>query len=150
MAPTRPNANSMAIRLNVLARQINAAATRLLAPLDITPSQAGVLYELSNGETSPTTIARNMGIDASSLSRLLGTLEKRGLLERSIDLDNRTRITLRLTPDGEDLAYRADPHAEQLQQRIEGALSQRRLQELKRCIQLIGDAMGPEGDVPLE
>lgn len=150
MTQSIPHANSLATSLNVLSRQITAAAARLLAPLDITPSQAGVLYELSNGETSPSTIARNMGIDASSLSRLLSTLEKRGLLERTIDLDNRTRITLRLTPDGEDLAYRADPHAEQIQRRIEGALSQRRLQELKRCIQLISAAMGPEGDVPLE
>lgn len=149
MAPSIPHTN-LATSLNVLSRQITAAAARLLAPLNITPSQAGVLYELSNGETSPSTIARNMGIDASSLSRLLGTLEKRGLLERTIDLDNRTRITLRLTSDGEDLAYRADPHAEQIQQRLEGALSQRRLQEFKRCIQLISSAMEPEGDVPLE
>lgn len=144
------DSNSLACSLNILSRQINAAAARLLGPLGITPSQANVLYELSKGETSPSTIARNMGVDASSLSRLLGTLEKKGYLERAIDPDNRTRIALQLTEEGRQLALRADPHAEQIQRRIESALSPRHLQVLRQSILEISAAMRPEGDIPLE
>ena len=141
---------SLACKLNLLSREITAAAARLLAPFNVTPSQAKVFYELLQGESSPSIIARNIGIDASSLSRLLRTLERSGFIERAIDLENRTRITLALTDAGRTLAHRIDPHAAQIQQRIETALSEQDLATLRRALAAISDAMGPTGDEPIE
>lgn len=140
---------SLACKLSVLSREITAAAARLLAPFGVTPSQANVFYALLQGETSPSVIATAIGIDASSLSRLLRKLEQQGHIERSIDLENRTRITLRLTESGRRLARRIDPHAEQIQQRIERALSPQELDCLRRALGAISDAMAPAGDQPL-
>lgn len=142
-------ASSLACKLGVLSREITAAAARLLEPFEITPSQANLFYYLLQGETSPSKIARSIGIDASSLSRLIRNLEAKGWIEREIDLDNRTRITLRLTANGERMARAIDPHAEQIQQRILDALDDTELHMLHEAIAKISYAMASRDDVPL-
>ena len=140
------SAQSLACKIALLSREINAAAARLLAPFGVTPGQAKVFYELLQGESSPSLIARNIGIDASSLSRLLRTLENQGFIERAIDPENRTRITLALTEAGRDLALAIDPHALQIQERIESALEAGELTRLRKALGAISEAMQPTGD----
>ncbi|MCG8459840.1 MAG: MarR family winged helix-turn-helix transcriptional regulator, partial [Holophagales bacterium] len=112
------------------------------------PTQASVFFHLLEGETSPSAIAHHMGVDASNLSRLVAALEKRGLVERRIDLDNRTRITLCLTGEGERLACRVAPHAAELRERIVACLDDDELRTFEACLEKVSRALQPEADSP--
>jgi len=96
-------------------------AAKLLEPFDISPAQAGLLYQVGRGERVPSQIARQMLVDPSNLSRQIRVLEARGLLTREVDDANRTRAILRLTEAGRSMARRIDPHAAI----IEGAIARR-------------------------
>ncbi len=124
-----PN-GSLACRVGVLSRAFTAAASRLLQPFGVTPSQAHLFYELRKGTATPTEIARAMGVEPSSVSRLLGTMEKQGLVRREIDEGDRTRINVTLSHDGETLAERIDFHADAIESAVRRALTPSELKEL--------------------
>ncbi len=140
-------ASSLACKLGVLSREIGAAASRLLQPFGITPSQANLLLHLLQGETSPSKIAGSTGIDASSLSRLTRTLEAKGWITRATDLDNRSRVSLSLTAEGDRMARSVAPHAEHVQQRVLEALDEREQAALHAAINKISRAMASHHDL---
>lgn len=116
-------AGSMACRVGALHRCFTAAASRLLRPHGVTPAQAYVLYEVREGQQSPTGIANALGVELSSVSRLLGRMERDGLLRRDVDPDDRTRVVVSLTLEGRGLAERIDFHAEVIHDAVERALT---------------------------
>ncbi len=146
MVTSAREAHSIACKLGTVSREIGAAVNRLLAEHEVTSTQASLFFYLSQGEDSPSKIARLVGVDASNLSRLLGTLHKRGLVERSIDPEHRSRIQVRLTPEGEALAEAIDPHAAIVQQAITAAVSDAELQALVGTLHKISDAVSKLGE----
>lgn len=112
----RCEAASIACKISSLASQIRSAVSRLLVDFDVTPAQADLFYHLLDGVTSPSELVRLVGVDASNLSRQLATLERRGLIERSIGPSHRARIVVQLTAAGEMLAREVDPHARIIQE----------------------------------
>jgi len=75
--------------------------TAVLGDLGLTPIQFGVLLQLdlhpamSNGE-----IARSVLVTPQSMSELLGSLERLGLVERESEGGRGRRVRARLTPAG--------------------------------------------------
>ncbi|HOX48002.1 MAG TPA: winged helix DNA-binding protein [Spirochaetales bacterium] len=65
-------------------------------------AEAVVLSSLGRGIRSPSEIAAATGIGASNLSRILKTLEERGLVERNIDDKDKRRFRFALTPAGHE------------------------------------------------
>ncbi len=135
------DADSIACKIRLLSREITACSARLLEPIDLTPSQSDFLYHLTHGQTSPSQIARMMGIDASNLSRMIRQFEQRGLIKRKADEDNRTRIALHPTAAGRALATDSDPHAELIRDTIKEALSDTETRSLLRSIRKLGEAL---------
>ncbi len=135
------DADSIACKIRLLSREISACSARLLEPLDLTPSQSDFLYHLTHGQTSPSKIARMMGVDASNLSRMIRQFEERGLIERKADDDNRTRVALIPTAAGRALATDSDPHAELIRDTIKKSLSDTEMRSLLRSFRKLSEAL---------
>ncbi len=135
------DAGSIPCKIRLLGREITACSARLLEPLDLTPSQSEFLYHLTHGQTSPSKIARMMGIDASNLSRMIRQFEQRGLIKRKADEDNRTRVALIATAAGRALAKASDPHAYLIRDTIKQTLSDSETRSLLRSMRKLSDAL---------
>ncbi len=92
-------------------RHFNRFYTRAIGVLEkdylgtpYTVAEGRVLYEIAIGEgLTPKTISETTGLDAGYLSRIVGRLERDGLVGRTrSDTDGRS-IRLRLTPQGVDM-----------------------------------------------
>ena len=60
-------------------------------------SEARVLYEIAQGETTAAAIAQGLGLDPAFLSRLLRRLDDRGLVARTPSATDRLGAILALT-----------------------------------------------------
>lgn len=86
-----------------LARRWRRAIDHELAAVGLTDATWTPLIHLSEGGDgiSQTELAMRVGLDASSLVRLLDLLEARGLVERQVDPTDRRARRIVLTPAGE-------------------------------------------------
>lgn len=85
-----------------LARRWRRAIDHELAAAGLTDATWTPLIHLSEGgdDISQTELAMRVGLDASSLVRLLDLLEGRGLVERRVDPNDRRARRIVLTPAG--------------------------------------------------
>ncbi len=81
---------------HAIARMYNQQAARH----DITMSMGFVLLNIHSEGTLATKIAPLMGLEARSLSRLLNTMEEKGLIYREADPDDRRKVRIALTKKG--------------------------------------------------
>jgi len=73
--------------------------------LDITQTQASCLMMLATARASTVTdLGRELNTDMGSITRLLGRMEKRGLIERTRREADRRVVDVSLTPAGHELA----------------------------------------------
>jgi DNA-binding MarR family transcriptional regulator len=94
----------------VRANMWNIATQQTMAELGITSTQASMLLMLATGKCfAAAELAREYGIDASAVTRLIDRLEKRGLLLRVRSEKDRRVVHLRLTDEGYALAARLPP-----------------------------------------
>jgi DNA-binding MarR family transcriptional regulator len=85
----------------------NMVTQRAVAELGVTSQQASILFMVASGKcTLAAELAREYGIDASAVTRLVDRLEKRGLLERVRSSEDRRAVRLALTPEGLAIAAR--------------------------------------------
>ncbi len=89
-----------------LMRMTQQEAVRLFEPLGLRPVKAFVLELLAEQAHYPKEIAMLLDAPPSVISVLLGDLEDRGLLSRSVDPDDRRRMMLELTADGHRMVGR--------------------------------------------
>lgn len=76
-----------------------------LSPYDITPSQYGVLNCLwmSDGTCLPKQIAELLCLETSTVSGILDRMQKKELIDRIINPENRREILVTITEKGEAL-----------------------------------------------
>ncbi|NTZ05907.1 MarR family winged helix-turn-helix transcriptional regulator [Burkholderia metallica] len=88
----------------------NLVTQRTQEELGITGTQASMLFMIAVGRCSTAAeLAREYGIDASAVTRLLDRVEKRGLLSRVRSVEDRRVVRLELTDEGRALAERLPP-----------------------------------------
>ena len=76
-----------------------------MADLGITSTQASIMFMLASGRSlAAADLAREYGIDASAVTRLIDRLEKRGLITRLRSEEDRRVVRLALTEEGRTLA----------------------------------------------
>ncbi|SAL66795.1 MarR family transcriptional regulator [Caballeronia peredens] len=79
----------------------NMVTQHTTSELGITSTQASILFMLAVGKClTAADIAREYGIDASAVTRLIDRLEKRGLLSRLRSEEDRRVVRLALTDEG--------------------------------------------------
>jgi MarR family transcriptional regulator, organic hydroperoxide resistance regulator len=82
---------------HAIARMYNQQATKY----DITMSMGFVLLNINSEEGTPATkIAPLMGLEARSLTRLLKTMEEKGLIYREPDASDKRLVRIVLTREG--------------------------------------------------
>jgi DNA-binding MarR family transcriptional regulator len=85
----------------------NMVTQRTMAELGITSQQASILFMVASGKCLlAAELAREYGIDASAVTRLVDRLEKRGLLTRVRSSEDRRVVRLALTAEGHAIAAR--------------------------------------------
>ncbi|RKP52273.1 MarR family winged helix-turn-helix transcriptional regulator [Trinickia fusca] len=83
----------------------NLVTQRTMSELGITSTQASMLFMIGSGRCQlAAELARDYGIDASAVTRLIDRLEKRSLLSRVRSSEDRRAVHLELTPEGYKLA----------------------------------------------
>ena len=86
-----------------LMRTLRQEALRAFEPLGIRPLQALVLELVAHEVRHPKDLADALDLVPPAVSTLLAELEGRGLIVRQIDPNDRRRVQLTLTPDGESM-----------------------------------------------
>ena len=83
----------------------NMVTQETVAELGITSTQASIMFMLASGRgLAAADLAREYGIDASAVTRLIDRLEKRGLITRLRSEADRRVVRLALTAEGHALA----------------------------------------------
>lgn len=83
------------------ARHLTQAYDRILAPCGLRTSQYSLLNRLAqSGPRSIQALAREMGLDRTTLGRNLRPLERDGLVAIGVDPQDRRGRALRITPQG--------------------------------------------------
>ncbi|WP_069237409.1 MarR family winged helix-turn-helix transcriptional regulator [Burkholderia ubonensis] len=84
-----------------------AISRRTEAELGVTDTQARILFLLANHSArTAADLARQCEVDASSITRMIDRMERRGLLERMRCDEDRRIVRLRITPLGQAVAAR--------------------------------------------
>ena len=78
-----------------------------LAQFNITPGQYGVLSCLwQNGPSTPKEIAQTLRLENSTISGVLDRMQKRGLIDRVVDPNDRRSVQVVPTEEGSGLRLR--------------------------------------------
>lgn len=76
----------------------------VLKPYNVTPIQYDVLYCLwQKGNQTPKQIAAALKLETSSISKLLDQMDKKGLIQRYVNIEDRRYIIVMLTEKGRNL-----------------------------------------------
>ncbi|HYH19565.1 MAG TPA: homoprotocatechuate degradation operon regulator HpaR [Azospirillum sp.] len=122
----------------------------LLREHDLTEQQWRVLRALTTldglraGE-----LARASCISMPSLSRILKTLEKRGLTARTAEDGDLRAVQIAITGEGRRLVARIGPHSEQRYAEITQAFGARRLEDLYAQLEALTACLTADGEPPL-
>jgi DNA-binding MarR family transcriptional regulator/N-acetylglutamate synthase-like GNAT family acetyltransferase len=82
----------------LVTRQLGVLTDRYLGHRPL--GEGRVLFELGEAEATPRDVRARLGLDSGYLSRLIGSLEREGLVERSPNPADRRTTRLRLTRAG--------------------------------------------------
>ena len=110
-------------RPGFLIRRVHQISTALFIeegrPFDITPTQFGMMFVLrQRPNIDQVTVARLARFDRSTNAMVVDLLEARGLIERRVDIADRRRRVLNLTPAGITLLDDLMPFAENARHRL--------------------------------
>jgi DNA-binding MarR family transcriptional regulator len=115
----------------------------VLRPSGVTALQYTALSVLERRPTmSAADLARASFVRAQSASDLVGALERRGLITRKVDPDNRRRMLITLTDEGRRFLADYDPVVEQLEQRMLHDLDEEERATLRRSLDACRRALG--------
>jgi DNA-binding MarR family transcriptional regulator len=100
----KSGAGSVAFLLSQVGARSAQEFARLLAPLNLTPPDAGILRLLRQSPgISQQQLAQTLGMHASRLVAVIDALEKRGVVVREANANDRRLYSLRLTEAGDEM-----------------------------------------------
>ena len=116
-----------------------------LLPEDITSTQGKVLFQIYHLRFNrPSHIGKSLNVDNSAITRMLDRLEKKELIRRLPDPEDRRSIVITLTDTGVDVVERALPLAAQAIDELTQALTAEEIEQLRHCLQKIITSALPE------
>ena len=116
-----------------------------LSTFGITPGQYGVLACLWENETlSPKEIATLLRVENSTISGVLDRMQKRGLIDRVLNPNNRRSISVKATAAGMALKEPVQKKMEELNEAVLHNFSQQEREELFSFLRRIGHLPEPK------
>jgi DNA-binding MarR family transcriptional regulator len=120
--------SSMLLALQRATHRTLHALTAALADLDLTASEINTLANLADGRArNVRALSVDTGTRATTLTGVLDRLERRGLLIRELDPNDRRSFRLALTDSGRDVAAQVSAAVSDLEARALAGLSPRQL-----------------------
>jgi len=112
---------------------------RAMEPLGISPRQAAVILIIEgiDGPATPAEISRWLNRERPSVSVLLDRMKKKGLIEKTMDLDKKNMIRVTLTEKGKEA--HALLKETKIFNPIFSVLSDEQLQQLKLCLTTLSE-----------
>lgn len=133
------------LRLHAATRLSMQAYNAFMAEVDLTMPQFATLASLYQEDgLSMAALAQLIGVDATTLTRNLRLLERRGLVLQDTAADDRRRRVVRLTPEGRRLFLRAVPLWQKAQAALKKRLGVTQTEALhKQLTQVVEKLRGP-------
>ncbi|MBB6624895.1 MarR family transcriptional regulator [Clostridium gasigenes] len=95
---------------NNASRKLNQFAVNFFKPYDLTPEQAGIIRRLGEQEgISQKDLSMRMAKDQTNITRLLDQLERKGLIRRGPNLEDRRSFLIYLTVKGKEINEKIIP-----------------------------------------
>lgn len=111
-----------------------------LAEFELTPGQYGVLnYLWEHGKATPKELAQTLMVENSTISGVLDRMQKKGLIDRLIDPDDRRSVRVVLTPEGQALQTGVVKTVDELNAVVLDKLSTEKRDVLLDCLREIGN-----------
>ena len=111
---------------------IGAAFEAELAPLDITAAQYVILMSLAHGEVSSASdLCRGISYDPGAMTRMLDRLERRGLVRRVPNPEDRRAFQLELTDEGKAVVPKLRAAGMKVFNRMLGGFTPKEAQQLE-------------------
>jgi DNA-binding MarR family transcriptional regulator len=130
--------NSISFRLSRVASVLHVGFSKCLEDFDIAPEQFGTLRIISeDGQITQSEIADILAKGKPTVSRALDALEKKGLIVRESDRDDRRIKPIRLTDKGQEVLDRVVPKAKQFNDAIKARLSPGEIETFFRVLDTI-------------
>jgi DNA-binding MarR family transcriptional regulator len=116
--------------------QVMGVLTRIGAEHDLSLTQLRVLGILRDRRPRMTELAAFLGLDKSTMSGLIDRAERRGLLERGKNPDDRRVVDVFITPAGLELAGRVQEEVRRALEPATGRLTPEQRDQLGRLLEL--------------
>jgi DNA-binding MarR family transcriptional regulator len=111
----------------------------LLTPYGLTVSQLFVLLTLYETDgVTPNRLLDKLALSASTLTGILGRLEKKGLLTRELNLNDRRSIVVSLTEKAKSLKNELWRLYAKVNDNLQSALSKEELEILENLLERLG------------
>ena len=125
--------------LTVAQHEVFLMFSQRLSDYGITPGQYGVLNCLwSRGSASPKEIAQLLRLENSTVSGILDKMQKRGLVDRVLDPNDRRSIRVAPTEEGEAIRDDVLRTVEALNEEILGRFSPEEAAQLLELLRRLG------------
>lgn len=127
--------------LSVAQHNVNQYLNQKLSTYDLTPSQYSVLdclWTIGTGST-PKQIADRLFIESSTISGILDRLQRKELIDRVINADNRREIFVILTEKGAALEAPIHEIVTEMNHRVLEGFSSDEIHTLKKQLKTLGD-----------
>lgn len=120
-----------------------ALANRALSGYQLSPAarQALAVLDGAGEPLSPTEIARRLIVTTASVTSLLDTLERRGLVERRPDPADRRRLLVAITPPAQAMVRQYVPEVVALQGAVMSGIDEEDRQQLIAVLTRIREAI---------
>jgi DNA-binding MarR family transcriptional regulator len=129
-----------------LSTLIQRRYAQICAGYDLTPAQATLLCAVKDQPQRMARLAASLGMTKNALSQLVDRTERRGLVHRESNEEDRRVVALGVTAAGKELAEAVYAEVAQRLPDIAGSLSADDQRELDRLATTIVDASGAGAD----
>jgi MarR family transcriptional regulator, lower aerobic nicotinate degradation pathway regulator len=120
-------------------------------PTGVTPVQYAAMQAVANQpDLDQRSLARQIGLDTSTVAGVVDRLEARGLMLRQASPQDRRVRLLRLTPDGEATLAEVVPAMQRAQQRMLAPLPAAQRREFMRMLNVLVDGNNELSRAPTE
>jgi DNA-binding MarR family transcriptional regulator len=126
--------------VNSLSRKLEQWYTRQLADLDLSHGEWSVVAQLATADgtpRTPTLLADASNVAASSMTHRLDRMTERGLVRRSPDPQNRTRVLVELTDQGWELFEAAVREADVVESDVLAGLTRAQRDQLAALLEVV-------------
>ena len=126
--------------VNSMSRKLEQWYTRQLADLDLSHGEWSVVAQLATADGDPMTpsrLADASNVAASSMTHRLDKMTERGLVRRSPDPDNRTRVLVELTDQGWELFGAAVREANVVESDVLAGLARKERDQLAALLEVV-------------